>query len=65
MVRLVIIVSNTFSPPSLCSESGRVADHQTRVDPDQKQSGRPAGQPGAHGEGPQQEVGYAAELLLN
>lgn len=39
------------------SESGWAADHQAGVEPNQKQSGRPAGEPGAHGERPRQEVG--------
>ncbi len=45
-----------FPFPSLFSENGRAADYQAGVDPNQKQSGRSAGEPRAHGEGPQQEV---------
>ena len=53
-----LVITFFFSaarPPH--SEGGRPADHQERAHADQTQGGLPAGEPGAHGEGPQQEVG--------
>ena len=51
----IILKSGCFfsSPPS---QNGRAADDQAGVEPDQMQGGLPAGELGAYGEGPLQEV---------